>query len=236
MTTEEESVDGGEGGKADFAVLHRGKTMYKHCFKRIFDFLFALTALVVLSVPLLVVILLVVLMQGRPVFFVQRRIGRGNKPFSMLKFCSMTNARDAEGKLLPDAERLTAIGKFLRKSSIDELPALINVLKGEMSLIGPRPLPVVYYPYFTDEELHRHDVRGGLTGLAQINGRNRLTWEEKFKYDLEYVSGLSFWMDCRIFFMSIRKVLCGADVSVRQDDGSGDLDAQRKPYRDGKLR
>ena len=189
-------------------------------------------ALVILGVPLLIVMFLILVKNGRPIFFIQRRIGRGNKPFAMLKFCSMTNERDASGKLLPDAERLTRFGKFLRASSIDELPALINILKGEMSLIGPRPLPVVYYPYFTDEELHRHDVRGGLTGLAQVNGRNTLSWEEKFKYDLEYVSGISFWMDCKIFFLTIAKVLRGSDVGVRKSDGSSDLDAQRKPLRD----
>ncbi len=206
--------------------------MYAHCFKRVFDFLLALTALVVLAIPLLLVSLLIAVKHGRPILFIQRRIGRGNKPFAMLKFCSMTNALDANGKLLPDAERVTPLGRFLRSSSIDELPALVNVLKGEMSLIGPRPLPVVYYPYFTDEELHRHDVRGGLTGLAQVNGRNNLTWEEKFKYDLEYVSGLSFRMDCKIFFLTIAKVLRRSDVGVRKSDGSGDLDAQRKPFRD----
>ena len=206
--------------------------MYQKFIKRVLDFTLSLLALIILGVPLLIVMLLILVKNGRPIFFIQRRIGRGNKPFAMLKFCSMTNERDASGKLLPDAERLTRFGKFLRASSIDELPALINILKGEMSLIGPRPLPVVYYPYFTDEELHRHDVRGGLTGLAQVNGRNTLSWEEKFKYDLEYVSGISFWMDCKIFFLTIAKVLRGSDVGVRKSDGSSDLDAQRKPLRD----
>lgn len=205
--------------------------MYTKFIKRLFDFIISLLALVCLSPALIVVSILIRVKLGGPIFFVQQRIGRNCKSFRMYKFRSMSNEKDETGKLLPDEQRLTKFGRILRKTSIDELPALINILKGEMSFIGPRPLPVVYYPYFTDEELHRHDVRGGLTGLAQINGRNALSWEEKFRYDLIYVNNISFLMDVKIFFQTIGKVLKQSDVITRKSDGRGDLNAQREPVR-----
>lgn len=207
--------------------------MYKRFIKRFCDVILSVIVLLILMPCLMVVGILIRLSLGKPILFIQRRIGKDNKPFDMLKFRSMTDKRDQNNHLLPDNERLTSFGRFLRKTSIDELPALLNVIKGEMSLIGPRPLPIVYYPYFSDEELHRHDVRGGLTGLAQINGRNALTWEQKFGYDLEYVRNISFVLDCKIFLKTIVKVFKRSDVLTRRDDGKGDLDAQREPMREG---
>lgn len=150
------------------------------------------------------------------------------KPFKILKFRSMTNERDANGDLLPDAQRLTKFGKLLRTTSIDELPALVNIIKGDMSIVGPRPLPVLYRPYFTKEERIRHTARGGLTGLAQIRGRNNLSWEEKFGYDIEYVNHISFLNDAKIVFETIGKVLLRKDVGVRGIQGAGDLNKLRK--------
>lgn len=207
--------------------------MYKRYIKRCCDVILSVIALLILMPCLMVIGILIRLSLRKPILFIQQRIGKDNKPFDMLKFRSMTDKRDQNNHLLPDNERLTSFGRFLRKTSIDELPALLNVIKGEMSLIGPRPLPIVYYPYFSDEELHRHDVRGGLTGLAQINGRNALTWEQKFGYDLEYVRNISFVLDCKIFLKTIVKVFKRSDVLTRRDDGKGDLDAQREPMREG---
>jgi len=212
-------------------IRSMGVEMYKIYIKRFLDICISLCALLLLSPLLLVVCILVKVNIGSPIFFIQKRIGKNCKPFNMLKFRSMSGYRDKNGMLLPDEKRLTSFGIVLRKTSIDELPALVNILKGDMSLIGPRPLPIVYYPYFTEEELHRHDVRGGLTGLAQINGRNLLSWEDKFKYDLEYVENISFLLDLKIFFITFFKVFKQSDVIIRRADGKNDLDAQRKPLR-----
>lgn len=189
--------------------------MYRYFFKRFLDFWIALVALVCLSPLLLIVIVwLYFCNKGAGVFFVQDRPGKNEKIFKILKFKTMTDERDASGKLLPDVQRLTKVGRFLRSTSIDELPQLINILKGDMALIGPRPLSVKYIPYYTEEEHHRHDVRPGITGLAQVNGRKSLTWEQKFAYDLEYVNKLSFCLDVKIFFKTIVKIIKRSDVKA----------------------
>ena len=194
--------------------------MYGKCFKRCLDFLLSLCGIVVLSPVLLVLAALVRVKLGSPVLFHQERPGRHEKIFKLYKFRSMTDEKDAEGNLLPDEVRLTRFGKLLRSTSLDELPELFNILKGDMSLIGPRPLLVRYLPYYTEEERHRHDVRPGLTGLAQVNGRNALGWEDRFRYDLDYVNHISFGLDLKIIGMTVGKVLkrsgtlSGADFDV----------------------
>jgi len=148
------------------------------------------------------------------VFFFQKRIGKDEKPFQIIKFKSMTDEKDANGKLLPDSKRLTRAGRFVRITSIDELPQLFNILKGDMSLIGPRPLLQIYLPYYTPREAHRHDVRPGISGWAQVNGRKNITWDHKLECDAYYVEHLSFWFDVKIFFMTIMKVFKHDDVGV----------------------
>ena len=177
--------------------------MYKNCIKRILDIIVSGLALLLLSPVLLTVALLVRTKLGSPVIFHQKRPGKEGKIFTLCKFRTMTDARDEKGELLPDTVRLTSFGKLLRSTSLDELPELWNIFKGDMSLIGPRPLLVSYLPYYTEEEQKRHSVRPGLTGLAQINGRSALNWEERFAYDLEYVKHCSLGMDLKIFFMTI---------------------------------
>ena len=190
--------------------------MYKRFFKRFLDFTLSLLALLVLLPVLLVLTVLGwIKMKGNP-FFVQQRPGKGGKIFKLIKFRSMTCERGADGKLLPDNQRLIRYGRILRSTSLDELPELINILKGEMSIVGPRPLAVEYLPYYTEEERHRHDVRPGLTGLAQVNGRNALSWEQKFAYDLEYVNSISLQMDIKVLFMTVKKVF------VREGIGQGE--------------
>lgn len=189
--------------------------MYKHFFKRVLDFCISLIALICISPILLVVtIWLHFANKGAGAFFFQIRVGKNGKFFKIYKYKSMTDERDADGKLLPDAQRLTKVGRFVRSTSIDELPQLFNVLKGEMALIGPRPLPVNYYPYYNEVEQHRHDVRPGITGWAQVNGRKNVTWPQKLAYDVEYVEKLSFMMDMKIFWLTIYKVLKRSDVGV----------------------
>ena len=182
--------------------------------KRLFDFFAASVALLIFSIPLLALIWLVKRKLGSPVFFVQTRPGLHGKPFRMFKFRTMTDARDAQGHLLPDAERLTSFGRFLRASSLDELPELINILKGDMSLVGPRPLLMEYLPLYNARQAKRHDVRPGLTGWAQINGRNALSWEEKFESDVWYVENRNFWLDLKIIFLTIKKVLVREGISA----------------------
>lgn len=187
--------------------------MYKTVFKPFFDFFLALTGLLVLSPLLLVVIILLTLANnGRPFFF-QNRPGKNGKIFRIVKFKTMTDAKDAEGKLLPDSERLTIVGKIVRKSSIDEIPQLINVLKGEMSLIGPRPLLPGYLNHFTEFQHKRHNVKPGITGWAAVNGRNAISWEKKFKYDVWYVENLSFWLDLKIIWLTVLKVIKSEGVN-----------------------
>lgn len=175
-------------------------------FKRLFDLLVSLVGLIVLSPVILILALLVWINLGGPVFFAQARPGYKGRIFKLYKFRSMRNACDKAGKLLPDEERLTKFGKFLRASSLDELPELVNVLKGEMSLVGPRPLLIAYLERYSPEQARRHDVLPGITGWAQVNGRNALSWEEKFKLDVWYVDHQSFWLDIKILLMTVGKV------------------------------
>lgn len=175
--------------------------------KRIFDLALTIPGMVVLLPVLIIVALLVQFKLGSPVLFKQMRPGMREKPFSILKFRTMTDERNADGKLLPDALRLTRFGYFLRKTSIDELPELINMFKGDMSLVGPRPLLMQYLDRYTPEQTRRHEVKPGITGWAQVNGRNAITWEEKFKMDVWYVDNQSFYLDIKIIFMTIWKIL-----------------------------
>ena len=203
--------------------------MYRSFGKRLLDFCFSLAALVLLS-PLLLLLALVgaIVMKGNP-FFTQERPGKDEKIFGMYKFRSMTNARDENGELLPDEVRLTPFGRRLRSTSLDELPELINIFKGEMSFVGPRPLLVDYLPYYTAEEAHRHDVRPGLTGWAQVNGRSVTAWDERLQQDLYYVEHISFWLDCKIILMTAMKVVRRSDILVgaQHGEGHGRLDKVR---------
>lgn len=188
--------------------------MYKHFFKRLFDFTIALIALLCIGWFLIIIaIWLHFANKGAGAFFFQERPGKDEKIFKVIKFKSMTDERDAEGKLLPDAQRLTKVGKFVRSTSIDELPQLINVFKGDMSLIGPRPLRVHYLPLYSDEQRRRHNVRPGITGWAQVNGRNNISWTEKFKYDVWYVDHLTFGLDLKIIFKTVKNVVCRKDIN-----------------------
>lgn len=197
--------------------------MYRNFFKRVIDFCAALCGLLVIW-PLLVVVIIWLHFanKGAGVFFTQERPGKDAKVFKVLKFKTMTDERDADGNLLPDDRRLTRVGKFIRSTSIDELPQLINVLKGDMALIGPRPLLVKYLPLYTPEQAHRHDVRPGITGWAQVNGRNNITWAKKFELDVWYVRHLSLWLDIKIIFMTLKKVIHRDDISK---DGMETTDA-----------
>ncbi len=182
--------------------------------KRLFDFLLALLALLLLALPLLVLALLVRRKLGSPVLFRQVRPGLHGQPFEMVKFRTMTDARGADGALLPDAVRLTPFGRFLRASSLDELPELWNVLKGEMSLVGPRPLLMEYVPLYSAEQYRRHEVRPGVTGWAQVNGRNAISWEEKFALDVWYVEQQSLALDIKILWLTVKKVLLRDGISA----------------------
>ena len=175
--------------------------------KRTFDIILSLAALIVLSPILLIVSILIYFKLGSPVFFVQERVGKGNKVFKMIKFRTMKDDRDKNGKLLSDEERLTPFGSKLRSLSIDELPELINILKGDMSIVGPRPLLTQYLPLYSKEQIKRHDVRPGLTGWAQVNGRNSITWTEKFKLDVWYVKNRSVLLDLKIILLTVKKVV-----------------------------
>lgn len=210
--------------------------MYQHCFKRIIDFSIALVALLVIWPFLLVIyIWLTIANKGARAIFYQERPGKDEKIFRVMKFKSMTDERDAEGNLLPDKDRITAVGKFVRKTSIDELPQLINVLKGDMALIGPRPLLPEYLPYYTERERLRHTVRPGISGWAQVNGRNNLTWDQKLELDAYYVEHLSFLMDLRVLLTTVKNVMGGKDVNVVPSavKGAGKLNVERA---DRKLR
>lgn len=182
--------------------------------KRVFDILVAIAALFILCVPMLVIAWMVRMRLGSPVLFQQVRPGCYGEPFKMVKFRTMRDAVDAQGNLLPDAERMTPFGNFLRSASIDELPELWNVLKGEMSLVGPRPLLVEYLPLYSPEQARRHEVRPGVTGWAQVNGRNALSWDEKFKLDVWYVDNQSFWLDLKILLMTVKKVFVREGISA----------------------
>lgn len=196
--------------------------MYEKFFKRIIDFILSFIALIILS-PFLLILMIVgaIAMGGNP-FFTQTRPGRVNpktgeiKIFKLIKFRTMDNRRDKDGKLLPDKVRLNKYGRILRSTSLDELPELLNILLGDLSLVGPRPLIVAYLPYYTKEEKHRHDVRPGLTGLAQVNGRNNLSWEEKFAYDIQYIEKITLFEDIKILFKTVMKVF------IREGIGQGE--------------
>lgn len=181
--------------------------IYRKYFKRPLDIIISLISLIVLSPLMLIIALLVKINLGSPVIFKQKRPGLNEKIFTIYKFRTMTDERDENGELLPDHKRLTKFGKFLRSTSLDELPELINILKGDMSIVGPRPLAVSYLPYYNDFEKQRHNVRPGLTGLAQVNGRNSLSWDQRFNYDVKYVHEVSFILDIKIIFKTIGKVL-----------------------------
>jgi lipopolysaccharide/colanic/teichoic acid biosynthesis glycosyltransferase len=185
--------------------------------KRLFDYVIAFLALFALAVPMLVVALMVRAKLGTPVLFRQVRPGKGGHPFEMIKFRTMRDALAADGQPLPDAERLTAFGRLLRSTSLDELPELWNVLKGEMSLVGPRPLLMEYLPLYSPEQARRHEVRPGITGWAQINGRNALSWEEKFRLDVWYVDNQSLWLDLKILFLTVRKVVVRDGISAASE-------------------
>lgn len=202
--------------------------MYKKYIKRLLDIVISLTALIILSPVMLIVAILVRIKLGSPVIFKQERPGKDEKIFKLYKFRSMSDKKDENGKLLPDSERLTKFGKILRATSLDELPELVNILKGEMSLIGPRPLAVCYLPYYNEEEKKRHSVRPGLTGLAQINGRNALNWEERFAYDIEYVENITFINDLKILFKTVYKVFKRDGVVTRGTGKTIDFDEYRK--------
>lgn len=190
--------------------------LYIHCVKRPIDFLGALLALILLSpVIITTIIVLHFANKGAGVFFCQPRPGKNEKIFKALKFKTMTDERDKDGNLLPDADRLTRVGKFVRSTSIDELPQLINILKGDMAFIGPRPLLVQYLPLYSEEQHHRHDVTPGMSGWAQVNGRNNITWTKKFELDVYYVKHISLWMDIRVFFTTIKKVFCREDINTQ---------------------
>jgi len=180
--------------------------MYKTYFKRIFDFIISLILLILLSPFLLIIALLVRIFFCAPVLFKQKRPGLKGKPFVLYKFRTMTDSKDEHGRLLPDEQRLTKFGQFLRSTSLDELPELFNVLKGDMSLVGPRPLLMEYLPLYSKEQMRRHDVRPGITGWAQVNGRNAITWQEKFKMDVWYVDHLSLILDLKILTLTLLKV------------------------------
>ena len=201
--------------------------MYKRYIKRLLTFLIALVALLLLGwFILLVAIVLHFANKGAGAFFLQERTGKDARIFKVIKFKTMTDERDAEGNLLPDARRLTPVGKIVRSLSIDELPQLVNMLKGDMSLIGPRPLMPKYLPLYTPEQMRRHEVRPGLTGWAQVHGRNELPFTERFKYDVWYVDHLTFWLDVKIFFLTVWKVFkregisAKGEATVRSFDGT----------------
>lgn len=202
--------------------------MYRTYGKRLLDIAAAALGLLMLSPLLLTVTLLTRLTLGRPVFFRQTRVGRGERRFTLYKFRTMSDRRDKNGDLLPDSERMTRLGRFLRSSSIDELPELFNILKGDMSLVGPRPLVEQYLASYTAEERRRHDIRPGLTGLAQVSGRNKTTWESRFAYDLEYVTRYSFPFDIGILLRTAGAVIRRENICTRGVDSLMDFDQWRR--------
>ena len=204
--------------------------MYKKFFKRFLDIFISLISLIILSPILLIIAILVRINLGSPIIFKQERPGKNEKVFTLYKFRTMTDKKDENGELLPDSERRTKFGDFLRSTSMDELPELVNILVGSMSIIGPRPLLVEYLPYYTEEEHHRHDVRPGLTGWAQANGRNLVNWDDRFKMDLEYVNNLTFLMDIKIIFKTIKIVLKREGIRQEGQATMGSLNE----YRSGK--
>ncbi|NLC26519.1 MAG: sugar transferase [Fastidiosipila sp.] len=210
--------------------------MYRSIVKRIMDVIFSGLLLILLSPLYLLLSIIIRFKLGKPVLFRQLRPGKDEKFFCLTKFRTMSNEKDANGELLPDSERLTSLGKFLRSSSLDELPELWNIFKGDMSFVGPRPLSKMYLPFYTEAEARRHEVRPGLTGLAQISGRNALEWDKRLALDVEYVDNISFKKDAAIFFRTVIKVFRREDVIVSGTGSVGDLDeiraVQRPAYLD----
>lgn len=202
---------------------HEPYGLYERYFKRLVDIVCSLAAIILLSWLYVIVAVLVRVKLGSPVLFSQQRPGKDEKIFKLYKFRTMTDERDENGELLPDEVRLTEFGKMLRASSLDELPELFNILKGDMSIIGPRPLLVSYLPWYTEEEKHRHDVRPGLSGLAQVNGRNFVDWDRRLQFDIQYVKKITFLGDVKIILMTIGKILKKSDVAVVTDDVEGNL-------------
>lgn len=202
--------------------------MYRTVFKRAFDILFSsIGFIILLPITIVVFILLFIENNGKP-FYTQERPGKDNKVFLLLKFKTMNDKKDLNGNLLPDKLRITKLGSIVRKTSLDEIPQLINVIKGEMSLIGPRPLRTFYLPYYTEEEKKRHDVRPGITGLAQISGRNFLNWEQRFAYDLEYVSNVSAMLDFKIAYKTLLKVIKSSDIAEDPNEFVENFDVYRQ--------
>lgn len=186
--------------------------------KRIFDIILSCIIIIIMSPICIIVVLAILIFQGMPIFFKQDRLGKGHLPFKVIKFCTMTRMRDQEGELLPDIDRTTRLGNFLRKTSIDEIPSLWNVLKGEMSVVGPRPLRSRYLERYSPEQDRRHEVKPGITGWAQVNGRNTITWEERFKLDVWYVDHQSFLLDFKILLLTIFVVLLRKDINSSAED------------------
>jgi undecaprenyl phosphate N,N'-diacetylbacillosamine 1-phosphate transferase len=203
-------------------------SIYKRFIKRPMDFMLSLIAIIVLSPALLIIAILVRVKLGSPVLFKQKRPGYYEKIFTMYKFRTMTDERDKNGTPLPDNVRLTKFGRLLRSTSLDELPELFNILKGDMSIIGPRPLSVKYLPYYNDKERKRHSVKPGLSGLAQINGRNSVSWEQRFNYDIQYVDKISFIEDIRIILLTILKAVKRTDIGERGIDSPPDFHIYRQ--------
>lgn len=199
-------------------MKHTPRGPYEKYFKRLFDLLIGLTVVLLFWWLYLILAVLVRCKLGSPVLFTQERPGKDGKIFKLKKFRSMTDARDQNGELLPDEVRLTAFGKLLRASSLDELPEIFNIIRGDMSIIGPRPLLVQYLPWYTEREQHRHDVRPGLTGWAQVNGRNNLDWDRRLECDVEYAENITLAMDLKILFMTVQKVVCRSDIQVDTAD------------------
>ena len=212
---------------------HKPYGPYEKYFKRPIDIVCAILAIIVFSWLYLIVAILVRVNLGSPVLFRQKRPGKDGKIFEMYKFRSMSNAKNQDGELLPDTERLTKFGRFLRSTSLDELPEAFNILLGQMSIVGPRPLAVQYLPYYNEEEQHRHDVRPGLSGLAQVNGRNAVNWEEKFAYDIEYVNKITFLGDIKIILRTVKTALKRQNIGVRGVDALLDFDEYRRKQMKG---
>lgn len=211
--------------------MKQNRGIYRRFFKRPMDFFLSLIAIIILSPVLLIVSILVRVKLGSPILFKQERPGMNEKIFTMYKFRTMTDAKDAEGKLLPDSVRLTKFGRLLRATSLDELPELFNILKGDMSIVGPRPLAVQYLPFYNEIESQRHSVRPGLSGLAQINGRNTAVWEKRFSYDVQYISNITFLGDLEIILRTILKAIQKSDIGERGIDVPMDFHIYRQKKR-----
>jgi lipopolysaccharide/colanic/teichoic acid biosynthesis glycosyltransferase len=209
-------------------MKHKPYGLYEKYFKRLFDLFCSVATAIVFCWLYVVVMILVRVKLGSPVLFKQDRPGRNEKIFTLYKFRTMTNARDENGQLLPDEERLTTFGKFLRTTSLDELPEVFNIIKGDMSIIGPRPLLVSYLPWYSEKEKHRHDVRPGLSGLAQVSGRNYLEWDKRLELDVEYVNKITFLGDIKIIFLTAKKFLTRQDVAVDTNKVEPNFASERK--------